>query len=272
MTNFAILNHKKIAYSKLGNTSATNTLVFVHGLNEDRSLWNGFVDIFFEEFLVFTVDVGGYGESELPEDLTITKMAEQVNAVLEAENIARCYFVGHSMGGYIAVAFAAFFGKKLAGMVMFHSHPFEDTSEKKASRFKTVEFIDKHGTAPIVRAAKPSLFSPTHIAEFQDLIKEHIEIALQYDAKTVKAAFLALGRRPDRSAILENMNCPVLLIIGKDDKAVSWEQSQQMMVLPKAADIQVLENVGHMGMFEAPTETQQMIFNFVKFSEVLQLP
>ncbi len=74
-----------------------------------------------------------------------------------------------------------------------------------------------------------------------------------------------MKNRPDRASVLENINCPVLFIIGKLDGAVSWEQSMAQTSLPSVADIQILAEVGHCGMFEAPESTQNMIADFVDF-------
>src|SRR5690606_32903791 len=89
------------------------------------------------------IDLPGFGNSDLMENLTIEKMAEAVNAVLEHLNMERCIMVGHSMGGYVSLAFAEQHADKLAGLCMFHSHPFADSEEKKEGRMKAIEFIRK---------------------------------------------------------------------------------------------------------------------------------
>ncbi len=117
MTKYVKLNNKKIAYSMSGNGFP---LIFIHGFCEDRTMWNEFIAPFLIQYRVITVDIGGFGESELPKKATVEEMADQINAVLNKENIIKSILIGHSMGGYIGAAFAEKYKDCLAGLVLFH--------------------------------------------------------------------------------------------------------------------------------------------------------
>jgi pimeloyl-ACP methyl ester carboxylesterase len=262
MTNYTTLNDKKIAYSRFGEGFP---LVFIHGFCEDRSMWNDFIIPFQDKYSVITVDIGGFGESEQPETPNIKVMGEQVEAVLQVEKIEKCILIGHSMGGYTAMAFAEYFPQYLNGVVMFHTHPFSDTPEKKKVRDKGVEFIQTYGVEHFVAPLIPKLFGDNRQLEIRPVIDKLIKTAINYSSEAIIGGLIAMKNRPDRSSILENINCPVQFIIGKLDGAVSWEQSMKQTSIPNISDIQILEGVGHMGMFEATKQTQKMILDFVNF-------
>lgn len=260
MTNFIICNDKKVAYSIFGNGFP---IVFVHGFCEDRSIWNDFILPFTKKYKVITVDIGGFGETELPKVATIEAMTAQVNAVLIAEKIDKCVLVGHSMGGYVGVAFAEAFGEKLQGLCIFHSHPFGDSPEKKINRNRGIKFIQKYGSEKYVTSMLSMLFASHYRVEFKMVVQKLIFAVRNVDANTIINGLLAMKNRKNSAVILEQINCPVQFIIGKLDVAVSWEDSLKQTALPNIADIRVFENIGHMGMFEAIEETQQAVLEFM---------
>ena len=262
MTKYAIYQGKKVAYSITGNGFP---LVFVHGFCEDRSMWDDFIMLFSLKYTVITVDVGGFGESELPNNLSISTMAMQINTVLEIENIERCIMIGHSMGGYIALAFAELFDGKLVGLTMFHTHPFADTETKKVNRNRGLAFLKQHGVSKFVTPLLPQLFSPIAKVDYKHIIQNLIYKARTYELETVYTALAAIKNRPDRSHVLTQINCPVQFIIGKLDGAVSFDQSLQQAYLPKVADIQIFNDIGHMGMFTSKDDMQKVLKGFVAF-------
>jgi len=261
MTKYTTYNQKKVAYSTFGQGFP---LVFVHGFCEDRSMWLDFITAF-SNYKIILVDVGGFGESEQPEEATISTMAAQVEAVLKAEQAEKCIFIGHSMGGYIAAAFAEKYPNYLQGLTMFHTHPFADVASKKRVRDKGIRFIQKYGVASFVTPLIPKLFGGNQSQELESTVSELIEKAKKYTPEAIIGGLLAMKNRPDHSPILTNIDCPVQFIIGKLDGAVTWEQSLKQTTLPNIAMIQILNEVGHMGMFEATEATQKMVLGFVEF-------
>src|ERR1044072_7106334 len=129
-------------------------VILVHGFAEDGSIWDGLADELGKEYAVIIPDLAGSGRSTgSMEQVSMDSMAEQINMILEKEKIASCIMIGHSMGGYITLAFAEKFPEKLKGLGLFHSTAFADSDEKKAARNKNVEFIKKNGSAKFIEQA-----------------------------------------------------------------------------------------------------------------------
>lgn len=253
--------NKKINYQVDGSGFP---IVLVHGFGEDQAVWDEFKYPFTYHHQVVTLDLPGVGLSETVEELSIDDMAEVVNLVLEKLNIDQCIMIGHSMGGYATLAFAEKYEYKLRGYGLFHSHPYADSDEKKANRQRGIAFVAEHGTAPFVKQMIPNLFAPDFVKDHPALIQALITKASSYDPKGIMAGTAAMKNRIDRSHVLKNSTVPVLFIIGKQDKAVSWEQSTEQTTLAEQSTVHILD-IGHMGMFEAAEDTQAMIYEFVQY-------
>jgi len=245
--------------------AAGPALVLLHGFCEDSRIWDDFKQPFLSTYRVLTLDLPGFGQSSIAEACSIQDMGDTLKAVLDAAQIEKCLLIGHSMGGYIALAFAERYASYLAGLGLFHSHAYADTEAKKAARSKSVEFVERNGVATFVAQIIPSLFPKDFSTKQAALVEDLIKKAESYPSMGITNALLAMRDRPDRSGVLEAIPVPVLFILGKLDEAIPYEASIQQTVLPNRASIHLLEDVAHMGQFEAMEETQHIVQNFLGF-------
>ncbi len=252
---------KKIAFRVQGKGQP---LVLLHGLCEDSTIWDDFIKNL-TDCQIIRPDLSGFGESEILPEHSIELMAESVKAILDELNIAQCVLVGHSLGGYVSMAFAEKYPSVLKGVGLFHSHPFEDSDEKKAEREKAIEFIQKNGHILYVKQLIPKLFAELFATSNEFLINSLIFKASQYQPDTIIGAQKAMLSRTDKSDVLKNMKCPTLLIVGKQDKTVPYDLSLKMLPIPNLADIHILPKVAHMGMFTARDKTMKIVKQFVEF-------
>ena len=252
---------KKIGFSTQGKGTP---LVFLHGFCEDSRMWDDFI-IPFSNYQVVRIDLPGFGKSELQEAHTIEIMAACVDAVVTHLKLRKIVLIGHSMGGYVSLAYAKKKEDQLLGLCMFHSHPFKDTPEKEKGRDKGIDFIQRNGSIHYIKQVIPSLFAYDFSKGYQFEVNKLLYNAAQYSPDGIIAALTAMKNRSDNTAVLENISCPVLFIIGKEDIAVPLEISLAQTHLPKIADIQILPTIGHMGMFEAKRKTTKMLKNFISF-------
>lgn len=254
---------RKIAYTSEGKGI---TVVLLHGFCEDSSVWDEFkTDLLEESFRVICIDLPGFGASELLDKVSIEIQATLVQEVFQALTLDPFILIGHSMGGYISLAFAKRYPEKLLGLGLFHSHPYADTSEKKAARQKGINFIKSHGHVLFVKQLIPNLFAKSFVNSNAFLLEKMSYKAAAYSSKGIISALEAMKNRPDQSEVLKHINCPVLFIIGKKDIAVPEAFSIDQTHLPKVASIHILEKVGHMGMFEARKQCQLIVRQFAEF-------
>ena len=244
-------------------------LMLLHGLCEDSTIWDDFIKGIVGEFQIIRPDLSGFGESEILPEHSVDLMAESVKAILDELGITKCVMVGHSLGGYVTMAFAKRYPSVLTGLGLFHSHPFDDSPEKKEDRRKSIQFVKTNGHILYVKQLIPKLFAELFATSNEFLINSLIFKASKYNPETIIGAQEAMVNRPDNGEILKGIGCPVLLIIGKQDKTISYDLSMKMMPLPSISDIHILPKVAHMGLFTAKDKTVKIVRNFMELCTTL---
>lgn len=256
-----IFNERKINYFAKGRGLP---IVFLHGFCEDSSVWDDFISVF-KSNKVIRIDLPGFGNSDPIDQPTVENFADTVKSVLDHLDIKKCILVGHSMGGYVSLAFAKKYESYLKGLTLFHSFPYADSPEKKENRQKSIEFIKRNSHYHYIKQLFPNLFPPKFLSSNNFLVNKMIHRASSFPQAGIIGGLEMMMNRPDNSEVLSQISCPVLFIIGKEDEVVPFDKSMEQTALPDVAHIHVLEGVGHMGMFEATKKTQNIIKNFVSF-------
>ena len=237
-------------------------LVLLHGFLENIHIWDDFSGALSKLNKVISVDLPGFGKTAVfDKKHSMEFMAEVVDAVLQAENVKYCLLAGHSMGGYVSLAFAEKYGEKLKGLVLFHSHASADTEEGKKNRTRTVEAV-KTNHKKFIADFVPLLFAEKNVEKFAAKIDELKIMSLQTSKEGVIAALYGMRDRKDRRQLLKEVNFPVLFIIGKQDSRISMDVLKSQIFLPKHSEALILENVGHMGFIEARKETLRTLSHF----------
>jgi pimeloyl-ACP methyl ester carboxylesterase len=239
--------------------------VLLHGFAEDGTIWDEQVLFLQQHCQLIVPDLPGSGKSALleKENATIEDYAACINALLEKENVRRCIMLGHSMGGYITLAFAAMFPGKLAAFGFVHSTAFADSEEKKNTRKKAIQFIQEHGVYPFLKNSTPNLFAGKYKKEHPQRVADLIEHGKKFSKEALIQYYTAMINRPDRTAVLEKSNVPVLFIIGSEDAAAPLDDLMKQVHLPKVSYIHVLYDVGHMSMWEKPAELNNDLLKFI---------
>jgi pimeloyl-ACP methyl ester carboxylesterase len=257
-----------LAYYNRGNGFP---VVLLHGFCENKDIWDTFSVPLSEAFQVITPDMPGFGGSQHNTNFaSVEAMANEVSALLQQLQIGKCVLIGHSLGGYVALALAEKHPEIVAGLALFHSTAYPDTEEKKQTRTKTADFIDKNGIPAFIENFVPPLFFKDRHEELKEYMELTRKITLQAPKATAVAVTKAMRDRPDRTHVLREATYPVLFIAGKDDGAVSFLSAKEQFFLPKHSQVQALAETGHMGMFERPQETYLMVHHFSRYCQDFQ--
>lgn len=244
------------------------TVVLLHGFCEDHKIWEEFQhDLREEPYQVVVADLPGFGASDVVEGITVEGMAKRVHALLQELNTGPAVLIGHSMGGYVGLAFARLFPGALMALGLFHSHPYADEEDKKALRQKSVEFIQRQGHILFVKQLIPGLFADNFARSNAFLLEKLIYRAAKFPSEGIIAAQQAMMARRDETETLRHTKVPVLFIVGKQDTSIPADKNLAQTHLPEVASIHILEKAGHMGQFEARKATQRYVRQFVAFCE-----
>jgi pimeloyl-ACP methyl ester carboxylesterase len=262
----------QLFYRDLGEGPPT---LLLHGFAEDSTVWDNQTGALTGACRLILPDLPGSGRSPAitarttsdptPPTTTIESMAATIKALLDQLKIDRCTLIGHSMGGYIALAFAALYPERLTAFGLFHSTAYPDTEEKRATRRKAIDFIRTNGSAPFIRASIPNLFSTYTREHHPDLIETTIAKYSTFAPSSLIAWYEAMIARPDRTDVLRQFPRPVLFIAGRDDNVIPLQQSLEQCYLPSISHLYIVENAGHQAMLENPQKSNQLLLEFINF-------
>lgn len=244
-----------LSYDDLGRGQ---TIVLLHGFCENKSLWKGFEENLAEEYRVINVDLPGFGDTPLLEsNISIDWYAEQINDLLEELNIEKVVIIGHSLGGYVGLAFAKLYEEKILGLGLIHSNVFADTEERIHTRNKTLTFLERIGIERFINIFVPPLFFDNNTQ--QKNIEQVIEMGVKTSLHTALEVTKAMRDRPSYKETLQQLQIPVLFVVGKEDMTVPYKVSEEQIHLAQKSIIEILEDVGHMGMYENPKKVDSAI-------------
>ncbi len=237
------------------------TVVFLHGFAESREVWNDFTRPFPAGYRLLAPNLPGHGTNLAPvPDFSMEAQARHVVEYLNQKNATEpVLLVCHSMGGYVALALAERYPDRVAGLALINSTALPDTDEKRQNREKNIGFVERHGVEKFMDSFVRPLFAPANrdrLAEARELLEE---IGKATPAATFAGALRGMAARPDRTAVLARAPYPVLLVAGKHDVAVHFDDSVRQAALPATGAALFLEGSGHLAYLEQPDETRRAV-------------
>jgi pimeloyl-ACP methyl ester carboxylesterase len=259
MAKYIEFRGKKVFFRTAGNGPA---IVFIHGFLESSGIWKNYIRKLSSQYRVIAPDLPGHGLSDSIASVhSMDLMAEAVNRILIEQQVKSCLLVGHSMGGYVALAMAGRYSRKLKGLVLFHSHAAADSTEARDNRDRTIALVkkDHHG---FIKNFIPDLFSPENREKYSPEMAVLREMASNTSKEGIIAALEGMKTRPDRTHILTQLEVPALFIIGKNDSRIPMPVILPQAILPAQSEIVVLDHVGHMGFIEASSATYAAVKGF----------
>jgi pimeloyl-ACP methyl ester carboxylesterase len=236
-------------------------LVLIHGFCETSRMWTDLAEKLSDEFRVLCPDLPGIGESSISNDqISLEEVALRLEEWMDENQIDNPIVIGHSLGGYVALALLELMGNRIKAIGLFHSTAFADDADKKEMRNRTITFLRKNGVEKFVTSFVPPLFPENRREELANEIESAIEDAKRSSLEGLIAFAGAMRDRPDRVEVLKHFQGPKLLIAGTEDGAVKIEASRaQKDVFTHYFELQ---GVGHMGMIERKSETLELIRGF----------
>ena len=252
-----IYNNSKVAYREAGQGDC---LVLLHGFCEDSTMWANFVSLLSKKYFILTIDLSGFGKSDLLKAHSIEAMSEAVYAVVKNSGVDSCVLTGHSMGGYVALAFAEKNIDKIKGFCLMNSTSLADDTERKKLRIRANKLVQKNFKS-MVQLSFTNLFSEQSRITYQDEMKAALNDALKTPVQGYIACQEGMIIRPNREPVLQQLSCKKLLILGRRDPVLDLEISLKEAKTNKLETI--LFDDGHMSHIENKNELTATLKKFI---------
>lgn len=265
MLKTSIYKGAKINYFQKGNSK--RIVVLIHGFLESHKVWEDYTKVLAKHNTVYAIDLPGHGGSEcLGYVHSMEEMAGCIKKVLEDNNRRKAIIVGHSLGGYVALAFGEKYPDALKGLCLFNSTAKSDTEEKVKFRNRAIDVV-KRNHEMFIKEAIPNLFVHKNTPALRGAIKRVVNMALKTPKQGILAALEGMKIRSDREIILRFASYPVLYIAGKKDLVIRWRDLKEQSQLCTNGSFYLSEKGGHMCFYEDKYPCLKVLEKFiVRFS------
>ena len=246
-----LFKNTKISYFDSGSG---DVVVLLHGFLENKKMWSHFIPQLSKNNRVITIDLLGHGQSEcLGYIHTMELQAEMVHALLTSLNITKTAIVGHSMGGYIALAFAELYPQFITNLVLLNSTASDDSDEKKLNRDRAIKAVKLNATTFICLSIG-NLFSPENRSKLKVEIENTKIEALKTPVQGIVAALEGMKIRKNRLSILSKSNFKSTVILGLQDPVLNYNETILQLQNTNCKTITFAD--GHMSWIENRHELQ----------------
>lgn len=240
-----------------------SVVILLHGFLENKSMWSEMTAFLSKKNRIITTDLLGHGNTGCIGYVhTMEQMAEQVKTLVDHLGVRKVTLVGHSMGGYVALAFAEMYPEYMKGLCLFYSTARADSDAKKVDRDRAIKVVKKNAST-FIRTAIPNLFRPKSRELYRERITEVKNEALKTPVQGVVAALEGMKIRTDREVILHFAAFPISIISGKKDPVLPITTMQEQMK-GRAVTHTLTTPDGHMGHIENFKEVTQGLQFFLK--------
>jgi pimeloyl-ACP methyl ester carboxylesterase len=245
------VNNIQLAYARRGRGTP---LVLLHGFPLDHHLWDEVVPLLEDTFDVILPDLRGFGNSTmLGVPNSIDDYASDIASLLDHLNIRRAAIVGHSMGGYVALAFARLYPARVTGLGLVSSQVLADAPERKEGRYKSAADVSEHGIGSVVEAMTPKFTADEKLQSYARASMERQQPAAYI------GALKAMAERADSTSLLSSFNFPVVIVHGDTDSLIPIDRAREVKEALPQAHLVEINGAGHMPMMEAKEKTAEAL-------------
>ena len=244
-----------LAYEEHGNGTP---VILVHGFPFNRSIWYPIVPNLEQKARLILPDLRGHGQSPVPEGVySMRLMAEDLRALMDSLQIEKAVLAGHSMGGYVSLAFAKAYPQRMAGLVLVATQAASDSPERRASRQQMIDEMRRKGIKAVAEAMAPAV---TCQPELVDTLRKMIMLM---NPKGATSSLKGMAERPNAQEWLSGITVPSVVIAGTEDKLIPLEKPKVMTQLLGRAWLAEINGAGHMPMMEQPHAVSTAILQLI---------
>lgn len=241
------VNGIRLAFERRGNGTP---MVLLHGYPLDHHLWDDVAPLLSDTFELIIPDLRGFGGSSAVDSFyTMEDFAGDIAALLDQLEIQKTAIVGHSMGGYVALAFLRLYPERVTGLGLVSSQVLADAPDRKEGRYKSAAEVADKGIGSVVAAMTTKFTANERLQQFA---RESME---QQQPAAYIGALKAMAERVDSTPVLSSLQVPLVLVHGDSDQLIPIDRAREVKASVPEAHLVEISGAGHMPMMEAPQQT-----------------
>jgi 3-oxoadipate enol-lactonase len=227
-------------------------VIFLHGIGGDGTSWLPELDALSDRCRAIAWDMPGYGDSPALPTMTFPALADALKNLLGTLGVERAHLVGHSIGGMVALEFAARFPERVASLVLYATSPAFGKADGDWQR----DFLNAR-LAPLDAGKRMPELAPSIVDSL---------VGNSPDADGIARATAAMARVPeaayraamhclvtfDRRDALAGIDVPTLVLAGERDDNAPADMMERMAGKIPGAHFQIIPGAGHLAHFERP--------------------
>ncbi|MBB6672568.1 alpha/beta fold hydrolase [Cohnella nanjingensis] len=258
-----LANGLNVAYTEEGQGTP---VLLLHGYCGSSAYWEEVWPLLVPHARLVAPDARGHGGTSATEGAyAMEQQAEDAVQLMDALGLRQAYVLGHSMGGYAALALAERYPERLLGFGLLHSTSYPDNETGKENREKVARRVAEEGVEGHVADLIPKLFAPAHLNTMPEKVERAKRIGYETSPLGAIGGALGMKDRPDRKVVLEKTALPVLLLAGESDGVIAPEK--RFPVDRPNVTGTLLSGSGHMGMLEAPEAFAEAVLAYLQAAE-----
>ncbi|TMI96034.1 MAG: alpha/beta fold hydrolase [Bacteroidetes bacterium] len=259
-----IINKLTVSYSDHGPDDAP-VIIFIHGFPFNKSMWNVQMDALKNNYRVIAYDIRGHGNSDPGNDeFFIELFVNDMLRLMEKLKIEKSLLCGLSLGGYIALNAVLKHPDRFDGLILSDTQCMADTPEIKENRCIAITRIKEKGVELYADESIKKLFSGGSITSNKNVIAEVKTMIINTPKQALYNTLHALAERRETCSRLQEINIPVLIMVGKEDKITPIAAAKQMHEKILNSKLEIIQQAGHLSNLENPTAFNTHLVNFLE--------
>lgn len=263
ITHRLIVNNHTMSYMDEGPRDAS-VIILIHAFPLNKEMWAHQISALKGNFRVIRYDIRGHGESDIGvDDLSIDLFARDLISLIEQLKINKVILCGLSMGGYIALNAIKFHPNRFLGLVLSDTQCSGDNQETKETRLQAIDSIKQIGIEPYADSCIRNFFAAESFKIKQEEVVTVRSVIEKTPKETLCRTLTALINREESCSGLTEINIPVLIIVGKEDKITPVASSKFLHEQIKGSKMAVIDDAGHLSNLENPHRFNQEMNKFL---------
>ncbi len=257
------VNNLTVSYNDEGE-NGTPVVIFIHGFPFNKAMWDKQLEALKENYRVIAYDVRGHGNSDAGKgDFSIELFANDLLSFMDALKLDKAMLCGLSMGGYIALNAVEKDPDRFDALILSDTTCIADTPEVKEKRMKAIESIKKAGVEKYAEESIKNLFAPESLSTKKEEIAAVRDMIVNTSKQSLYKTLRAFYERKETCSKLQDINVPVLIMVGKEDKITPLDAAQFIHEKIEGSTLNIIEHAGHLSNMENPSAFNTQLEEFV---------